>query len=69
MPRSMPYAQVPGTYERMSTEKPRRIYAQKEGLDCEPNCRDLQAKRTEESPLVARFGSEVRTRRAHFVYV
>ena len=24
---------------------------------CEPNCRDLQAKRTEETPLVARFGS------------
>lgn len=39
----------------MSTEKPRRIYEQR--TDCEPNCRDLQAKRTEETPLVARFGS------------
>jgi hypothetical protein len=46
---------VPGEYRRMSTEKPRRIYEQR--TDCEPNCRDLQAKRTEETPLVARFGS------------
>ena len=45
----------PGSYERKSTEKPRRIYEQR--ADCEPNCRDLQAKRTEETPLVARFGS------------
>jgi len=45
----------PGAYERKSTEKPRRVYAQRG--DCEPNCRDLQAKRTEETPLVARFGS------------
>ena len=46
---------VPGEYRRMSTEKPRRIYEQR--TDCEPNCRDLQAKRTEETPLIARFGS------------
>ena len=46
---------VPGEYRRMSTEKPRRIYEQR--TDCEPNCRDLQAKRTDETPLVARFGS------------
>ena len=46
---------VSGGYERKSTEKPRRIYEQR--VDCEPNCRDLQAKRTEETPLVARFGS------------
>ena len=45
----------PGSYERKSTEKPRRIYEQR--ADCEPNCRDLQAKRVEETPLVARFGS------------
>ena len=45
----------PGSYERKSTEKPRRVYEQR--ADCEPNCRDLQAKRTEETPLVARFGS------------
>ena len=45
----------PGSYERKSTDKPRRIYEQR--ADCEPNCRDLQAKRTEETPLVARFGS------------
>ena len=50
--------EVPGNYARLSTEKPRRIYDAKPGLDCEPNCRDLQAKRTEESPLVARFGSQ-----------
>jgi hypothetical protein len=49
---------VPGAYTRMGTDKPRRVYEQKPGLECEPNCRDLQAKRTEESPLVARFGSE-----------
>jgi|AntAceMinimDraft_5_1070358.scaffolds.fasta_scaffold75617_1 hypothetical protein len=42
----------------MGTTKPRRIYEAKAGLDCEPYCRDLQSKRTEESPLVARFGSE-----------
>jgi hypothetical protein len=40
----------------MSTEKPRRIYEQRG--DCEPNCRDLQSKRVEETPLVARFGSD-----------
>ena len=45
----------PGSYERKPTEKPRRVYEQR--ADCEPNCRDLQAKRTEETPLVARFGS------------
>ena len=45
----------PGSYERKSTEKPRRVYEPR--ADCEPNCRDLQAKRTEETPLVARFGS------------
>jgi len=49
---------VPGSYARMGTTKPRRIYEAKAGLDCEPYCRDLQSKRTEESPLVARFGSE-----------
>ena len=46
----------PGDYERKATEKPRRIYEQRTD-NCEPNCRDLQAKRTEETPLVARFGS------------
>jgi hypothetical protein len=30
----------PGSYERKSTEKPRRVYEQRG--DCEPNCRDLQ---------------------------
>ena len=47
---------VSGAYRRMSTEKPRRIYEQRG--DCEPNCRDLQSKRVEETPLVARFGSD-----------
>ena len=47
---------VSGAYRRMSTEKPRRIYEQRG--DCEPNCRDLQTKRVEETPLVARFGSD-----------
>lgn len=55
--KTRPCFEVPGTYARMSTEKPRRIYEARPGLDCEPNCRDLQAKRTEESPLLARFGS------------
>ena len=48
---------VPGAYARKATEKPRRIYEQRIA-DCEPNCRDLQAKRTDETPLVARFGSD-----------
>ena len=56
---------VPGAYTRMSTEKPRRIYAQKAGLECEPNCRDLQSKRTDETPLVVEPGRYCPARHRH----
>ena len=51
---------VPGDYVRLATEKPKTVYAPR--TDCEPYCRDLQAnQQPEETPLVARFGTEDRT--------